>query len=58
MTDEVTAFLIFILACSAFLIGLMAHYARRINRLRAMVDGFSRVHDLVPQRAPAPRKRG
>ncbi|ABD06897.1 conserved hypothetical protein [Rhodopseudomonas palustris HaA2] len=58
MTEEFTAFLIFILACSAFLIGLMANYARRINRLRAMVDRFSPVHELVPQRAPAPRKRG
>ncbi|WP_322517601.1 hypothetical protein SR870_08830 [Rhodopseudomonas palustris] len=58
ITEEVTAFLIFVLACSAFLIGLMMHYARRLGRLRASVSMLGRVDDMVPQRAQAPHKRG
>ncbi|MGO3930217.1 hypothetical protein [Rhodopseudomonas pseudopalustris] len=56
MTGEVFAFVIFLFLCSAFLIGLMLQYARRINRLRNMVTVLSRVNELVPQHAPAPRK--
>ncbi|MFC0243751.1 hypothetical protein [Rhodopseudomonas telluris] len=50
MTDEVTAFLMFTTLCSAFLIGLMLTYARRLNRLRATVAVLSQVNDMVPQR--------
>ncbi|WP_197279809.1 hypothetical protein [Rhodopseudomonas sp. AAP120] len=55
MTDEVTAFLMFTSLCSAFLIGLMLTYARRLNRLRATVAVLSQVNDMVPHRAP-PRR--
>lgn len=50
MTDEVTAFLMFTTLCSAFLIGLMLTYTRRLNRLRATVAVLSQVNDMVPQR--------
>ncbi|MBI5128294.1 MAG: hypothetical protein HZA66_02520 [Rhodopseudomonas palustris] len=56
MTDELTAFLMFTMLCSAFLIGLMVQYLRRLNRLRATVRVFSQVNDMVPQRVPARRE--
>ncbi|WP_420131792.1 hypothetical protein [Rhodopseudomonas sp.] len=55
MTDEVTAFLMFTTLCSAFLIGLMLTYTRRLNRLRATVAVLSQVNDMVPHRAPTRR---
>jgi hypothetical protein len=55
MTDEVVAFVMLLCLCSAFLIGLMLHYARRVHRLRHMVGVLSQVNELVPQRVPARR---
>ncbi|WP_202907665.1 hypothetical protein [Rhodopseudomonas palustris] len=58
MGDDVVAFAVFTLICSAFLAGLMLTYTRRIARLRSLVTRMSAVNDLVPQPVPVRSKKG
>ncbi|MGX7741061.1 hypothetical protein [Rhodopseudomonas parapalustris] len=55
MGDDVVAFAVFTLICSAFLAGLMLTYTRRINRLRNTVSALT---ELVPQPVPVRSKKG
>ena len=57
MGDDVVAFAVFTLICSAFLAGLMFNYTRRINRLRSTVSALTTLTELVPQPVPVRSKK-
>jgi len=57
MANEIVAFSVFMLACSAFLIGLMLQYARRVHRLRRMVAAMSPVNEMAAQVAARRKTR-